>query len=117
MSYCRWSSDGGQCDLYCFEHVDGYFAVCVASYRRPRKMTEYDFSSAESLKSTLEQRRRDEGDPTNEREPIGLPYDGEIFQEPDLESMIKRMEMLRDVGYNVPQVAIDAARDEFEVAK
>lgn len=24
MSYCRWSSDGGLCDLYCYEGAEGY---------------------------------------------------------------------------------------------
>lgn len=34
MSYCRWSSDGGQCDLYCYEDVNGGFTTHVAGRRR-----------------------------------------------------------------------------------
>jgi hypothetical protein len=33
MSYCRWSSDNYNCDLYCFEHVDGYYQTYVAGNR------------------------------------------------------------------------------------
>jgi len=33
MSYCRWSSDFGECDVYVYEHVDGGWATHVASRR------------------------------------------------------------------------------------
>ena len=36
MSYCRFSSDGFQCDLYCYEGADGYYTH-VASKRAKEK--------------------------------------------------------------------------------
>ena len=38
MSYCRWSTDDMQCDLYIYDHCDGYISVNVATRRRvPKK--------------------------------------------------------------------------------
>lgn len=33
MSYCRWSSDFGECDVYVYEHVGGWWDVNVAGRR------------------------------------------------------------------------------------
>lgn len=43
---------------------------------------------------------------------IGLPYDGESFNDIDAASTADRLQMLKDIGYNVPQYAIDALREE-----
>lgn len=34
MSYCRWSTDDFLCDLYIYEHYEGFWAIHVASIRR-----------------------------------------------------------------------------------
>lgn len=34
MSYCRWSTDDYQCDLYVYDHYDGYISINVAGRRR-----------------------------------------------------------------------------------
>src|SRR5687767_6611694 len=34
MSYCRWSTDDFQCDLYCYEDVSGGFTTHVAGRRK-----------------------------------------------------------------------------------
>ena len=33
MSYCRFSSDDYQCDVYCYASVSGYYVTHVASNR------------------------------------------------------------------------------------
>ncbi len=33
MSYCRWSSDNTNCDLYCYEDCSGGFTTHVAGFR------------------------------------------------------------------------------------
>jgi hypothetical protein len=43
---------------------------------------------------------------------IGLPHDGQTFDEATLQDAIERMKMLREVGYRVPQYAIDAMEEE-----
>jgi hypothetical protein len=47
-----------------------------------------------------------------ERKPIGLPHDGETFDDPTASDAADRLQMLKDSGYNVPQYAIDALREE-----
>lgn len=44
--------------------------------------------------------------------PIGLPHDGESFNDPSPVDCADRLERLRALGYKVPQRAIDALRGE-----
>jgi len=46
--------------------------------------------------------------------PIGLPFDGETFNDPTPGECAERLEWLRGLGYVVPQFAIDALRAEVE---
>ena len=43
---------------------------------------------------------------------IGLPMDGETFNDATAEACASLLEALRALGYRVPQYAIDALRDE-----
>ena len=43
---------------------------------------------------------------------IGLPEDGETFNDATAEDCAARLEYLRALGYRVPQYAIDALREE-----
>lgn len=43
---------------------------------------------------------------------IGLPEDGETFNDGTAEECADRLEALRAIGYRVPQYAIDALREE-----
>jgi hypothetical protein len=45
---------------------------------------------------------------------IGLPCDGESFNDETASECAERLESLRDMGYHVPQYAIDALREEAE---
>lgn len=113
MSYCRWSSDGFWCDLYCYQHVEGFFMTHVARSRRPRRVTDIDWSSAEALQASVDQQRKDLADPTNQPEPIGLPHDGENICDDTIGGMIATMKRLKSVGYNVPDWAIKVAEDQL----
>lgn len=44
--------------------------------------------------------------------PIGLPHDGESFNDETPGDCANRLEYLRELGYRVPQHAIDALREE-----
>lgn len=114
MSYCRWSSDGFWCDLYCYEHVGGGFMTHVARNRRPRRVTDIDWSSAEALQASIEKQRKELDDPTNQPEPIGLPHDGENIVDDTIEGMIATMKRLKSIGYNVPDWAIESAEEELQ---
>lgn len=115
MSYCRFSNDDYQCEVYCYEHVGGYFAVHVASNKPVFKdpLPEAVPFSMERMEEWVERRYKVMVMlETVERRPIGLPHDGETFAEPDAAACADRLESLKANGYNVPQYAIDALREE-----
>lgn len=102
MSYCRWSSDNGRCDLYCYEDCAGGFTTHVAGNRIVG-----DIPTEPSLESPL--------DPGwAERAPIGLAHDGETFNDPDLRSFLARLVMLREAGYSFPDYVLDDVRSELD---
>ena len=112
MSYCRWSSDDWQCDVYCYEDCRGGWTTHVAELRH---------TFAETLPEKIEfgedgywerDRKVMQMVDTAELVPIGLPHDGETFNDPTAQDAADRLMMLREVGYNVPQYAIDTLVSE-----
>lgn len=142
MSYCRFSSDNWMCDVYCYEHCDGGFVTHVAGnkrifrpipdiplHRMPRFRGEYDrilrrviypsrwhsFAAGCGFRIYAMWHRLSMWslDLIPSRN-IGLPHDGEGFSDDTASECADRLESLRALGYNVPQYAIDALRDEAE---
>lgn len=117
MSYCRFSSDDFQCDVYCYEDRAGGFTTHVAGSRlvidgNLPPPVPFDRDNIEGfVQRTIDLGRWVE---TAKRVNIGLPYDGVSFNDPDERSAADRLIMLREAGYNVPQYAIDALIDEIE---
>ncbi len=114
MSYCRWSSDDYQCDIYCYESVDG-FEIHVARARRvmdcelpPRVPFDADQMDEWMARDRVVQSWVSRA----ELQPIGLPHDGESFRESDPGAAADRLQFLQSLGYHVPQYAIDALREE-----
>jgi hypothetical protein len=118
MSYCRWSSDDYTCDVYVYEDVSSGWTTHVASNRvvwddrRPAPVP-FDTSSDEAFKRWFGRGREvmDLLDVMPRRE-IGLPHDGETFSDDTPGECAETLLMLKSLGYNVPQDAIDALRDE-----
>jgi hypothetical protein len=115
MSYCRWSTDDFQCDLYCFEHVDRYFQTYVAGRRLVYKEPLPPEVSFEDTEAWIERHTKimemvSEG----EHIPIGLPYDGEEFRDSTLEKMLNRIKELKKIGYIVPDFVIENIEEEIK---
>lgn len=113
MSYCRWSSDGFQCDVYVYESADGY-VTNVAGRRRKYRIPYIDFSSVERIKETLDAQRVALDDPENPLVDIGLSEDNKFFLDESASDCAERLIWLKSLGYNVPQYAIDALREEAD---
>lgn len=117
MSYCRWSTDDFQCDLYCYEDYIGNFMTLVANYRRelPKNMPPPIPYMPETLDAWLE---RDRVVRKIVRQspliPIGLPHDGECFCDPDLSSFLDRLVQLKGVGYRFPDSVIEQVKAEIK---
>lgn len=118
MSYCRWSCDGFRSDVYCYADVSGGYTTHVARNKvagdipvvPPLPRT----TDREVLKPWLEAHNKmmafvAEAD----HEPLGLPVDGETFNDETLPEFLNRLLWLRQLGYRVPQFAIDAVQDEI----
>ena len=116
MSYCRFSSDDFQCDVYCYEDCAGGFTTHVATNRRtpkepfpPRINPVTDFKAWWAREKIVGEMLK-----AAERKPIGLPHDGQHFNDPDLQSFLDRLLSLKAEGYNVPDYAIETVRDEIK---
>lgn len=115
MSYCRWSDDDYQCDVYCYEDVLGGYTTHVAGSRAvldvdlPPKV---EYSTATSAAWWKRHEQQAIWIAQALRKPVGLPFDGETFNDPDAQSAADRLQWLKELGYNVPQRAIDALRNE-----
>jgi len=114
MSYCRFSSDNFKCDVYCYEHVGGYWQIHVAEQRYDM----LDFPDSPPIEQVEEwilwQAKRSELMETARLESIGLSLDGNNYQEHSPGDAADRLEEIRAAGYHVPQYAIDRLREEQE---
>lgn len=140
MSYCRWSSNNFQCDVYVYADCNGGWTTHVAGNKLViPPIPEPPFSmvivrNAEIDKTSRKlvyQRKRDKliANITSHlymllKKPhdwtlaiiphknIGLPHDGESFNHETAAECAKHLEYLRGLGYKVPQYAIDALNEE-----
>lgn len=115
VSYCRWSTDDYQCDVYCYQDVRGGYTTHVASNRPVLDGTlppPVPFE-IQNMQPWLDRHAAvaawvDKA----ERRKIGLPHDGETFNDPDAASAADRLQALKDMGYNVPDHVIAVLREE-----
>lgn len=117
MSYCRWSSDNWRCDLYCYEDVSGGITTHIAENRIVGDIPKAPLSLIMEGKNEefLEAHRKQMAFlETAKRESIGLPYDGETFNDPDYASFFTRLIELREVGYNFPDYVLEQVRDDIK---
>lgn len=116
MSYCRWSSDNHACDVYVYKDYTGCFMTHVAANKPigvippiPKMPLANNESEAEWVAAS---KARHKFLDTCERAPIGLKHDGATFMDDTPGECADRLESLSAMGYNVPQYAIDALREE-----
>lgn len=114
MSYCRWSTDDYQCDLYVYEAVDG-FVVHVAANRpvfdeplpppAPAPNVDFDawYARHRKVLDMVEAARR---------EPIGLSRDGDTYVLSGPGEAADRLAVLQAVGYRFPARIIEELREE-----
>lgn len=115
MSYCRFSSDGFQCDLYCYESDEGY-CTHIASQRRvlpipQHNLDDFDSSNFEKINELADLAQNEDLNPSF---PIGLPHDGESFTDGDLESFLERLKYLKKVGYLFSDRVIECVEEELK---
>lgn len=117
MSYCRWSSDNFQCDLYIYEDVFGGWTIHVASRRTDPKavIPEVPPFSEETAQEWLKAYRAHmDAIHAADLIPIGLPHDGAHFNEPTREATLDRVRELRGLGYRCPDHVEERLLAEIE---
>lgn len=116
MSYCRFSSDDFQCDVYVYADCGGGYTTHIARvrpvYTEPlpplvdfMKDSHAYFERMYKVGEMLDRA---------EKVPIGLPHDGETFNHETAKECAEFLTELKTMGYKVPQDAIDALNEEEE---
>lgn len=118
MSYCRWSSNDFQCDVYVYADVAGGWTTHVAS--REHDMTGVELPEPVAYNGENFDEWYDRHGVVSkllkkcELVPIGLPFDGWTFNDGTPGACAERLAQLKEAGYRVPQYAIDQLRFEEE---
>ena len=113
MSFCRWSSDDFQCDIYAYESVHGGYCVHVASNRPiftqplPPPVNELDARAWIERHEKVSQMMR-----SAEHKEIGLTRDGTNHSLDTAQEAVDLLESLKAEGYNVPEYAIQGLRED-----
>ena len=112
MSYCRWSCDDFQCDIYCYESSAGY-EIHVAGLKRIFKEPLPDPVDLKDMDKFFERHRKimkmcEDSDLVN----IGLPCDGRSYCFDTPKEAADKLIELKKMGYNVPNYAIDELNEE-----
>jgi hypothetical protein len=113
MSYCRWSSDGGKCDVYVYEHCEGHWAIHVAGRKRWLRNPELVYLGMERklpywmvfILSRIDSLCTWIGEQW--WIPVDQKYAGKSYEDPTPLACAARLIELRNAGLSVPQRAID----------
>ena len=114
MSYCRFSSDNFGSDVYVYENCYDGFTVHVAGSRIlgeiPKVPNLLETTADEYFEAHKKQMKFLE---TALREKIDLEFSGETFSYPTAREAVEKLEELREVGYYIPQYAINDLKEEI----
>ncbi len=121
MSYCRWSSDCHQSDVYVYEDMNGGWTTHVAGGRRhPLRSVPAppDTTTANMFIVYWMACERWVCDESNwEWRPIDAKFAGLSFNDGSAKDCADRLRSLKAAGLNVPQYAIDELDAECNEAK
>jgi len=117
VSYCRWSSDRFQCDVYVYESDSGF--VTHIATRRSEKSPVIPWKTIKwpvigRFRWWLYNRRYRHWSDNRTMVDIGLECDGESYNHDTAGECATHLEHLKSLGYMVPQYAIDALWEEDE---
>lgn len=114
MAYCRFSTNDFGCDLYCYEDVMGGYTTHVAAVKVVFDQPLPDPVPLNHENPGVWLQRHEQVMQMAKRcgrVPIGLPYDGQTFNDATLDDFLSRLQLLRDAGYRFPDYVFDLARE------
>lgn len=115
MSYCIFSCNDFQSNIYCYSDVNGGITIHVATNRVMGDIPKCShLFEKESLDQYFEMHNKQmEWLKTAERQDIGLEFDGQDFNVDTPQEAFDLLTKLRETGYNVPQHAIDSLEEDI----
>lgn len=120
MSYRRFSSDNFNCDVYCYDGGSA-FIMHVASRRVvgdiPKLLPFPSLDDKQGQEAWVAAHKTQMAFlEAAEHAPIGFECDGQSFDDSSLEDLLARLISLKTIGYNVPDFALEAIREEIKEA-
>lgn len=123
MSYCRWSCDQWQSDVYVFHHDLGHYQIHVAGRKRVPHPDHPMPEVTANILSDFDEWCKQHGeqmawlDPDNEGalwhwEALDSPHSGESYECATPLETVEVLENMRLAGLHVPQHAIDSLMEE-----
>lgn len=109
MSYCRFSSMSGRCELYVYYGYQGY-SLTVAARRKVTTLPDIPEGDLEALiaRNKLVQENPD----LVQYVDINLPYAGKSFSFDEVQDCIAMVQELTALGYVVPPWLISVLQEE-----
>ena len=117
MSYCRFSTDDYQCDVYAYDDCMGGITIHVAGsrYIYAEPLPPHVPFSTENLDAWMERHNKVMAMvEAAGREKIKAKHAGESFYGLDQDSAVALMEELKSLGYKFPDDVVDAMQEEVE---
>jgi hypothetical protein len=126
VSYCRWSTDDFQCDLYCYADVSGGYTTHVAGRRRVYKnplppkldmpeVKEHDEASAMAWTQKWIVRNHEVSRAPHDWLDLPATEDGlDTYNDPDLPSFKARLLDLRRQGFQFPDSVLEEIDAEMQ---
>lgn len=118
MSYCRWSSDDYQCDLYVYEGLDGWM-IHIAGRRwvlaeaPPEPIPPTELTTAAGVERLIDRDQQLMAILSRSHlAPIGLPHDGQTLIADSPGECADLLAVLAAEGYRLPNWVIGDLRAE-----
>ena len=113
MSYCRWSSNNFQCDIYAYESCYGGYEIHIAGLRVMGDIPKLPQLAKDNVTEFSEAHKKQMAFlETATRKEIVLPYANESFHCETLEDFEIRLRELKELGYNFPDYVFTDIEEE-----
>lgn len=119
MSYCRFSSDIRKSDVYVYESDYGWVTHVAQNRVQTDEALPPEVMLCQENAEAFFYRMKKVSEilARGKRVGIGLPWDGATFTDPTPKKCADRLIKLKNLGYHVPQHAVDALLEEWEEMK
>lgn len=115
MSYCRWSSDNYNCDIYAYESCYGGYEIHIASSKYEGEIPKLDYNllATDMVEFTKQRKAQLEYLKDCGTKELNLKYAGENLGAETLEEFENLMLELKEIGYDIPDYVFETIKLEL----